>query len=66
MPIRPEYRWLYPIDWVQLSASSVPRGGARDAADRTGGSFATWATAAGGIQKSRSGEMGRGGDYEVH
>ncbi len=20
MPIRPEYRWLYPIDWVQLSA----------------------------------------------
>ncbi len=19
MPIRPEYRWLYPIDWVQLS-----------------------------------------------
>ena len=20
MPIRPEYRWLYPIDWLQLSA----------------------------------------------
>ena len=20
MPIRPEYRWLYPIDWPQLSA----------------------------------------------
>jgi hypothetical protein len=20
MPIRPEYRWLYPIDWEQLSA----------------------------------------------
>jgi hypothetical protein len=20
MPIRPEFRWLYPIDWPQLSA----------------------------------------------
>ena len=64
MPIRPQHRWLYPIDWPQISASirfsAAPKVGASGAAARTGASSFTSATAAGGTSKRRSGATAKG------
>lgn len=52
MPIRRQYRWLYPIDWPQISASIrlvARRDDASNADARTAAWCSTSGTAAGGI-----------------
>ena len=58
MPIRPELRWFYPIDWPQVSrwVRFVRAGGRCEACGRPhGGTVRTWATAAGGRGGGRPG-----------
>ncbi len=60
MPIRPEHRFFYPIDWAQLSAvirSAGRKAAARAAVVRTDGWSTTWATGAGGTRTPADGVM---------
>ena len=62
MPIRPELRYFYPIDWPQIShwvRFVRAKGAARSAAGRMVRLFSTWATAAGGTSSCRSGAMAK-------
>jgi hypothetical protein len=74
MPIHPEYKWFYPIDWPQLSAvirferakgrcqrcgrPNEPRAGARGAAGRMAVRSGIWATVDGGMKMRGRGAMG--------
>ena len=62
MPIKPELRWYYPIDWPQIShwVRFVRAKGRCQVCGRPhGGRCAIWATAAGGTRNSRPGGMAR-------
>ena len=63
MPIRPQFKWLYPIDWPQLSAVirfQRAKAGAKSAVDRMAARSSISATVDGGTMTSRPGEMGAG------
>ena len=59
MPIKPELRYFYPIDWPQISHWVRFVRAKGDSAKSAGGRMALlcsiWATAAGGTSNSRSG-----------
>jgi hypothetical protein len=63
MPIRPEHRFFYPIDWAQLSA--VIRFGRQAAARAAGGRTGGWSTTsemvAAGTRRAAGGAMGGAG-----
>ena len=60
MPIRPQYKWFYPIDWPQLSAVirfERAKGRARGAADRMAVRSGIWAMVDGGMKTNGPGAM---------
>jgi hypothetical protein len=68
MPIRPEFRWLYPINWPQLSALirfKRAQGAAKDAVGPTAKSSSTSATGVSGTASSRFGVTMRGAFYTL-
>ena len=63
MPIRPEYRWFYPIDWPQLSAAIrlvVRRADASIAVARTAAWSFTSGMVVGGTTEAATWRNGRG------
>ena len=59
MPIRPEYRWLYPIDWPQLSAEIRFRraGGGCEACGRPRPSHGQWLDGVDGSWRTGRGRL---------
>ena len=64
MPIRPQLRWLYPIDWPQLSALirfDRSKGRCEGCGRRMARSCTTWVTADGTTRSGRCGVVGGAG-----
>jgi len=66
MPIRPDQRWFYPIDWRELSRFvhfERARGCCEPVGDRTYAGYRRWTTAYGGTRRFHAGATGGAGAW---